>query len=347
MTVPLVSIIVPAFNAEATIIKLIDSIAGQTYPADRLELLIIDDGSTDTTRELVLSRMNPAPSPGRPAIRFFNQANRGPSTARNLGLQEARGDLVTFTDADCIAAPDWTATLVRHFIDPTVIGAGGRQDCPPDACPFMREVHATLGLTGFVGGYIKSARQVSETGHNPSCTSMYRRTQLLQVGGFREGLFPGEDVDLDRRLATAFPGTRILYDPAAVVFHYRPDSYRRWARMMWRYGCSNAWNVHLHGYFRFSQRLPWLVVAGMALTTGLLGWQRSQADRRLPWVALAASGIILGFLDRATGNRVSSRGLLLCIMVVAYTTGFFHALRSGLPAGIPAESQNSRARFHT
>jgi len=85
-----VSVIIPAYNGAAFLPEAIDSVLAQDY--EPLEILVVDDGSTDDTHDVL--------RPYAPRIRYFYQENRGPSAARNLGIERARGDLIAFLDAD-------------------------------------------------------------------------------------------------------------------------------------------------------------------------------------------------------------------------------------------------------
>jgi glycosyltransferase involved in cell wall biosynthesis len=90
------SVIIPTFNRAHTLPRAVDSVLAQTRPAD--EILIVDDGSTDRTRELIEN--------GYPQCRYLHQANRGVSSARNLGIREARGDWIALLDSDDAWLPD-------------------------------------------------------------------------------------------------------------------------------------------------------------------------------------------------------------------------------------------------
>jgi len=90
MTKPLVSCVIPVFNGERFLAEAIKSILGQTY--NNLEVIVVDDGSTDSTAEVVASFGD--------AVIYVRQENAGPSTARNRGIQEAHGEFIAFLDAD-------------------------------------------------------------------------------------------------------------------------------------------------------------------------------------------------------------------------------------------------------
>ena len=102
--IPLISVIVPVYNGEQYITECIESILSQTY--HNIEVIIIDDGSTDDT--VRITRQYAA---GDKRIKLISQSNRGPSCARNLGLENARGSYITFVDADDVVSTDYLEVL--------------------------------------------------------------------------------------------------------------------------------------------------------------------------------------------------------------------------------------------
>jgi glycosyltransferase involved in cell wall biosynthesis len=106
---------VPVFNSEETIVSTVESLLGQRYQP--CEVIIIDDGSTDqtATRLRALSER----------IKYRRQANAGPAAARNAGIRLSSGDLIAFTDSDCLPDEDWLGSLVAGFTDAQVAGVGG------------------------------------------------------------------------------------------------------------------------------------------------------------------------------------------------------------------------------
>jgi glycosyltransferase involved in cell wall biosynthesis len=174
---PSISVVVPTYNRAVTLRQCLAALAVQDY-AGPWQAIVIDDGSTDETPDVLRSF---------PDFVYLRQANRGPAAARNRGIQEARGEIVAFTDDDCLAPPDWLSRLADGYLRyPHVTGAQeveGGFDCP-------------------AGG----ANNLS-----------YRRDRLLEVGGFDES-FPfaaGEDADLKLRICQR--GARLLYAPVCVL----------------------------------------------------------------------------------------------------------------------------------
>ncbi len=312
---PRVSVVIPVYNAEETLGRCLASMAQEGL--EGVEVIVVDDGSTDASPEIAKRFAE---------VRFVQQANAGPSVARNRGLGLARGALVAFTDSDCIAAPDWLEKLAAHLDDPAVLAVGGSQHCPDDATEFMQDVHGVLSMMGFLGGYTKSAETVQTTGHNPSCNSLYRREQLRELGGFRAGMFPGEDVDLDHRLEHRHPGGRILYDPAAKVWHYRPKAMAGWRRMMRRYGYSSGHNVRLHGVFRALHLIPWALIAGTGGWVVLVILAPPVGLGLACAAATAGAGFVLLNTPGLSWRRRVRRARMLSTMLPDFVRGYFEAL---------------------
>ncbi len=269
---PLISAVIAAYNAGDTLARCIDSVLAQTY--DPLELVIVDDGSTDDTPEVLRTH------PARHDFIVIRVDNGGPSRARNLGVERARGELVAFFDADCLLHPRCVAELAEALDDQQVTAAGGLiasagglQVSPVDETPFGRAVQRYFQSIGFVTDYVRTGgdRDAVPTPHNPSCNVLYRRSAFEETGGFDQGLWPGEDVDLDHRASLL--GYRHLFQRRAVVEHYRPSSPAAFARMMSSYGRVQRLLVRRHGFIRKLHYLPPAALAGGSLLAGGLWWQ--------------------------------------------------------------------------
>jgi glycosyltransferase involved in cell wall biosynthesis len=124
---PSVSVIVPVRDGDGTIAECLDAILATDYPADRREILVVDNGSTDGTAALIQSK----------PVRYLHESKRGVSNARNRGIAESSGEILAFVDADCLVEPQWLSELVRPFEDPEVGSVGGdlQHVPPPSARP--------------------------------------------------------------------------------------------------------------------------------------------------------------------------------------------------------------------
>ncbi len=209
---PLVSIVVPVFNAALTIERCLRSIEAQSYP--NWEAIFIDDASTDDGAERVAAQ-------NHPRIRLIRlPVNCGPSQARNLGIAAAKGELVAFLDADDEWLPEKLARQVAVFA----------------ADPRLALVICDLGVTTVAGGEGRSVydRQAPVSGTEAwktllassfiaTSAVLTRRDLLERVGGFAPDLAIGEDQDLFIRLARE--GGLFALPERLAVYHWMPHSY--------------------------------------------------------------------------------------------------------------------------
>jgi glycosyltransferase involved in cell wall biosynthesis len=104
-----ISVILPVYNTAPYLQRVIDALRRQDYPSDRYELIFVDNGSTDGSLELLRDQ---------PDLRVLTEARRGAYAARNLGIAQAQGRILAFTDSDCFALPDWLSTIADEFENP-------------------------------------------------------------------------------------------------------------------------------------------------------------------------------------------------------------------------------------
>ncbi|MCP4668129.1 MAG: glycosyltransferase, partial [Deltaproteobacteria bacterium] len=295
-----------AYNCRDTIARCLESLSGLDHPS--YEVIVVDDGSTDGTAAICESFEG---------ARVMRLDNGGPSRARNAGLEAARASLVAFTDSDCVVDKGWLKELEKGFTGPDVAGVGGDQKSPDDETELGQGIQEMFKMLGIVTYYMKTDTITAETEHNPSCNAAYRKAVLEEVGGFDETLWPGEDVDLDLRIRRQ--GYKLVYNPAALVGHYRPRTYRGFARMMRRYGAS-AWHLFKrYGFFRILHYEPLAAVLGLAFLAAMLVWEP------MLWLLLPLTWPIL-FLWFFVKTRECHKGLqltiLFLIILIAWNWGF-------------------------
>ena len=117
---PCVSVIIPVMDRAAELRRCLESVARLQYPKEKLEVVVVDDGSSDDGPGV-------ARSLGARVISSGGRG-RGPAAARNRGASAARGEILAFLDSDCVASEQWLADLVEGFADPGVAAVGGRVD---------------------------------------------------------------------------------------------------------------------------------------------------------------------------------------------------------------------------
>ncbi len=244
-----VTVLVPAFNEERTLRASVDSVLASDYPD--LELIVIDDGSTDGTAAVV----EDLAAKGR--IRLLRQTNAGKAEALNRGLAAASGQVVLFTDADSLFRPATVRQMVRWFADPTIHAVCGNDQPLSLRAPLQKALAVTTHIgTGFV------RRALSMLGVLPIVTGnlgAVRTATLRELGGFRR--LWGEDLELTFRLQEA--RRRVVFDPEPVVLADCPGSLRALWRQRVRWARSYLKIVRLHrrllwppAAFPFSLYLP-------------------------------------------------------------------------------------------
>jgi glycosyltransferase involved in cell wall biosynthesis len=192
------SVIVPVHNGAPTVEACADSLLALRYPRDRLELVFVDDGSTDATATL-LARYGGA-------LRVLRGPRRGPGAARNAGLDASRGEVVAFVDADSVVAPDWLANLVSPLEAGPGRVVGGRILAAAPANRIQR-----------FGERIHDVRSSIETYRPPYVPTGNCALARTEDARFDESLRRCSDVDLSYRLFEA--GYTFCYRPDAVVYH--------------------------------------------------------------------------------------------------------------------------------
>jgi glycosyltransferase involved in cell wall biosynthesis len=215
--VPRVSVVVCTYNGGRTLEQCLKTLETMDYPD--YEVIVVDDGSTDNTRE-ILARY--------PFARAIHQPNRGLSVARNVGLESATGEIVAYTDSDCYADPDWLMHLVYQLEKTDAAAVGGPNLTPSDgwlaAC-----VAASLGQPT----HVLETDQVAE--HIPGCNMAFRREALLAINGF-DPVYrkAGDDVDVCWRLQ--HEGNWITFAPGAFVWHHRRQGPKSYLKQQSGYG---------------------------------------------------------------------------------------------------------------
>jgi GT2 family glycosyltransferase len=313
----LVSVVIPVRNEGRTLRACLESLFAQEHRP--IELIMINDGSTDDTAAILASYGD--------RIQVLTTPGIGPSRGRNLGIARAAGEYVAFTDGDCVCEPNWIRELLRGFDgNPDVVGVGGSQRTPPDDSPYGKQVGAFLRAFGFASEYIRAGETTSivEVEHNPTCNVAYRRTVFERVGGFLEWLWPGEDVELDLRVRRS--GLRLMYNARAIVDHHRPDTPGKFRRMMLRYGEAQGILVRMYGPFRTIQFMPAALLAG-----GVLAGMTALVPPlffTLSALALGGGGLLL--LRRTPDTRTAiACAAMLGPAIWEWNHGYVKGLRQG------------------
>lgn len=288
---PKVSVIIPVKDRPDDLRNCLVSLAELDYPKELLEIIVVDDGSSDHTPQVAIDNGARLVSSGA--------VGGGPAVARNQGAAIAGGEILAFIDSDCTASPQWLLELLPEFAEAKVAAVGGWVDGMHHAAPLDRyeAVMSSLNLgrremTGGAGG---------DTFYLPSCNLLMRKAAFAAAGGFRAELQVGEDVDLTWRLRDG--GWSIVYLPRGAVCHAHRSRLWPFMKRRFDYATSEGLLQRLHPVRGKKMPLPPMLTA-MLLLMVLAGITQSL----VPLVLVAS----LTALDTwRTRRRVASSGLTL------------------------------------
>jgi cellulose synthase/poly-beta-1,6-N-acetylglucosamine synthase-like glycosyltransferase len=213
-----VSLIIPTFNGAFRIGNCLDALIKQTAGRD-VEILVVNDGSTDNTVDVVAHYSG---------IRLISQANAGPAAARNRGASEARGTLILFTDDDCVPMPDWLDAMIEPFEDPEVVGAKG-----------VYRTHQKRLIARFVQIEYEDRYRLmaglDSIDFIDTYSAAFRRDRFLEMTGY-DTSFPvacAEDAELSYRMSAR--GWKMQFAPAAIVYHTHPETLSRYLKRKYKF----------------------------------------------------------------------------------------------------------------
>jgi O-antigen biosynthesis protein len=238
---PRVSVVVCSYNAERTMEACLASLEVLNYPD--YEVIVVNDGSTDGTLAIA-ERFG--------YCRIISQPNKGLSVARNVGAEAATGEIVAYTDSDCVADPDWLTYLVAKMESADLVACGGPNFPPPE----NSLVPAAVAVSPGGPTHVLLADDVAE--HIAGCNMAFRRSVLLSMGGF-DPIYraAGDDVDICWRFQDA--GHVIGFSPAAVVWHFRRNTVRAYIGQQRGYGKAEALVYSKHPFrFNLFGQAKWL-----------------------------------------------------------------------------------------
>lgn len=301
---PRVSVIVCSYNGGKTLGDCLTALDRVDYPD--FEIVFVDDGSTDGSQDVVARWEAARPKDRKlPGFQNIRQKNMGLSYARNAGAASATGEILAYTDSDCMADPDWLYYLVGTLLSGDYGGVGGPNISPPAQDWIQACVAAAPGGPS----HVLLTDVVAE--HIPGCNMAFHRKSFDMVGGFDpEYRKAGDDVDFCWRLQQA--GQVIAFSPAAIVWHYRRFTLGAFRKQQEGYGEAESmlrfkhlvffgptgtakWKGQIYGAPRFT----WLVqrpliyhgVFGEGLFQSIYPTPRSEIANyvsSLEWVVLAA-----------------------------------------------------------
>lgn len=225
-----ISIIIPAYNCEKTIARTLEAVLNaasvfRNAPSLRTdqrfaEIIVVDDGSTDKTKDEINKF---------PTVKYYFQKNAGPAAARNCGAMEARGEILFFTDSDCLPHSDWIEMIVPHFYKPNVAVVAGSYGIANSQNRLSRCIHREIV-------YRHMMLMPDFPTYFGSFNFAIQKSIFDKVGGFDTSYRDpsGEDNDLSYKISSE--GYKIYFAKDALVDHYHPEILWKYLQEQYRHG---------------------------------------------------------------------------------------------------------------
>ncbi|HWQ95764.1 MAG TPA: glycosyltransferase, partial [Candidatus Methylomirabilis sp.] len=197
-----VSIVIPTFNRQESLVRTLASFFNQTYPQENFEIIIVD-GSTDDTEEIIKDIKKDHQN-----LRYIKQMDKGAASARNLGIINSKGEIVGFTDDDCIVDQCWIEQAVKSLQNAEFCGVQGI---------ILPEVK--IQMKNKILGYADVPTCTGKESYFsfPTCNIFYRKKYLIEIECFDKRLTYSEDDDLAIRLIKK--GYKIHLNKNMIVHH--------------------------------------------------------------------------------------------------------------------------------
>ncbi|AFZ34044.1 glycosyl transferase family 2 [Stanieria cyanosphaera PCC 7437] len=298
---PSISVIVPIYNGETDLPQLIECILKQTYPKQLSEYLLVDNNSSDRT-PIILKEVQQTVSETGINLRHLTEKEIQSSyAARNLGIRQAKGEILVFTDADCRPQPNWLEQIVQPFNN-SQIGI------------IVGEVVALCGNT-LLEKYADRNQVMSQKfllqhpfyPYGQTANIAIRKEAFVKVGLFRPHLTTGGDADICWRIQKE-TSWQLAYAPTAIIEHRHRSNLKNFRSQFRRYGSSNRYLHELHGVDLMRELTPQEVFYRISrwLLKELPTDSLKAIARKTPWIDLIKTPIdLIGFQARTQGQQES------------------------------------------
>ena len=307
---PLVSIVMPVRNEGGHLATALNAIDAQTFPASRLEILVIDGGSTDGTLEVVRERMR---SDDR--VRLLGGPNVNTPLAMQLGIRAAKGEFIAKVDGHGWINERFIEVALGIMDDEPKVGCVGGIIEPIAATVVERAIAAARFSRLGVGGGVYTLAEVAQDTDTVQC-GVYRLTALNEVGGFDPGLPFGEDEELNYRLRQR--GWRIRLEPEMRFRYQVRPAVSSLFRQYFRYGAARVAVVRKHpGFLRAKHAAPAILVVTLAGGALLAVTPQWRVVGIAPWAGYTAL-ISIGTGYIAAANRFARVDLIASSLVALH-----------------------------
>lgn len=316
---PFISVVITVLNVEATITRCIQSILGVDYPRDTFEVIVVDGGSKDAT----LSKLSALAD-----VKVLQDPGGTIGSGRNVGIRQAKGEIIAITDGDMTVDRRWLAEIAREFEDSNVGAVGGPIWADPNSSGFSRFV-------GLLPEESLSGINYGRVMHDMLYTrnAAYRRSVLTQVGLFNESLVAAEDPELNWRVENA--GYGLTFSPKIIVYHSHRSTLSSFIKQHFRNGVGCGQLAKVNPRVRHT-RLRLLGATGLPLGVCLLIAYALSGLNALLYPLLAVTIVYLLYCVRHVApvyaqTRKLGTSLIVLLLVIVWppfwSLGLLYGLR--------------------
>ena len=317
-SLPYISIIIPVRNGKGRLESCLSSIQKQTYPKDRYEVIVANGRSTDQTIEI--AKEFGAVVVDNPGI---IQA-----AGKNAAIKAAKGELLAFTEDDCILPPDWLAMAEKYMRDDSVAGIGGPTLLPNSSTEFSKAVFILFRFASSLGYSVQSdVLLFDEAKDLPGGNVIYRTQVLEEAGPYNEELITAEDVDMNMRIVQS--GYRLCYASELVTWHSKRDKPIRFFHQMRRFAIGRVKVGRYHKGALRSLHIFLAFIAPMVLVGTGIGFVTGYFVYVMVGGITVLAGLLLAGLTSSGSIKLAMLFLpVAAIFCVAWSIGFFSEIIS-------------------
>lgn len=224
-TLPSVTVVVPVRNGELTIQPLLESLQRLDYDRKKVEVIVVDGNSTDKTQEIVKKY----------PVKLIVEKRKGLNIARNTGIRCGNGEIVAFTDSDCVVPSNWIKRIAENFKDPQVNCVGGSAKALDNDFISQYADNSIVRLMPFFTKREELEKVKPFFRHPAGCNMAFRRKVVEEVGYFDENIQYGfDEVEFADRVCKA--GYKMVLDPEVLVWHKHRSTLKEFLKQNFQYG---------------------------------------------------------------------------------------------------------------
>jgi len=238
MPKPIISIVTPSYNRSFELDLLIKSICEQNFDLKMVELIISDDGSTDDTEKVVKGWAMRT----KFQLKYLNQKNQGPGSARNHGMEHSLGDLILFIDSDCEADSDWIKNIYDCFLKENFDACGGPDGAREDFSLLQKAIDFSMTSFLTTGGMRGHSKNMIAKFYPRTHNMGLKKKVFEKIGGFGN-LRHGQDIEYSSRILSS--GSKITFIPDALVYHRRRTTIRQFFKQVFNWGVARINLYHI------------------------------------------------------------------------------------------------------